>query len=831
LKDDNDILNAVLSQLGDSYEYKKSLGEGTTSRVYLVYQKHLKQYRALKIMDYEYIHHSLVKGKVADSIKEFKIRRKRFINEAEAYKKIKNRNVAEIYDIRMVKIQRESEVVEIPYIIMQYVDGEPLSYLLKSKKPLKLEIAAAISVDILDAIAAIHQKKIIHRDIKPANIMIEKGTGNAIIIDFGLAKDMIDGTRMTSTGMPMGTKLYMSPEQFKDSSKVGPGTDIYSFGVILYEMLAGKPPYEGTEVDLMYKHISGEIPDIKKENKNLPGVMDTLIRKALSKEEKNRETPQYYKEELESFINKPGTEEVEPNKKSDLVFKPRYMNRFAYAAVFIFIVMISYFLYFYLNPKSSGIIKDRDLDTQRGTGVRNNEISAGGLKQPDPVYYGLKRDELLKCSKIQIIMFSIPWVAASAREGTIIYKDSSLAGGGFKTAYLQRFAVLDKIGDKLKLKELGKPNPGTGWTSMKNLIYLSSALKDERTLVYQKVVFSHIDDHIYPGKIGDITFYKSPGSYRSVNILETRALGTLRIAYVYAWENSDYEDSPSVLIGNYPSIESPSKDENAFKKTLYGWCKTAKIFPWNSRMALIPNKEKNARAYIFTNGPDLKNFYSQVEVTSVPDPEDLLTTDSYKLWQDSNWPFFLEGKITLDNQKFLRLICQVDARHANVPGFSNGMDVLRQKQAYIMKFGYAVEKDPRFPHINQFKNVYLFRKSEINKITYNLVRTLELLRPSKIEGLCKYLIERIYGDEYDPKRTINKYSQIYDGIIYKELSVLFDKTQEQIDKLDSNEIYKIVGKTYAVKARLEDILNDKAGERFFGPLEDPYVWLYEEELP
>jgi hypothetical protein len=765
------------------------------------------------------------------------------------------------------------------------------------------------------------------------------------------------------------------------------------------------------------------------------------------------------------------------------------------------------------------------------------------LQQPDPVYYSVNRDELLKCAKTQMKIFPIPWVAACAREGTIIYEDDSLTGKGFKAAYLQRFAVLDKIGDKLKLKELGKPKPDTGWTSMKNLIYLPRALKDERTAVYQKVVFTHIEEHLHPGEIGDITFYKSPGSYQPGNILETRALGTLRIAYVYAWENNDYEDSPSVLIGDYPSIESVSKDENAFKKTIYGWCKITKLFPWNSRMALIPNKEKNARAYIFTNGPELETFFRTAGSLSEPEKDTLLTFDSHKMWQDSKWPFFLEGKLNSLNQDYIRLVCQVDARYANVSGipletlkkemedlkgsgqdldvmflldatksmrpyieavamivnevmerlkennsinqehlrfgaavyrdyvdgenkfdiepltsnlssikkrlndwaqraksspldtgeaawpealfnginqvidrsgygthnsrilivigdagnhsrgydnhtgksiaqrlaskrcncimvkvnhpciggekekqamelfrtdmetirkhynlffideaikhnvtftesdlkksfvldlerviepsvlktqilkehsrrisdsvdsilecyqrliegeriatepakgiiktsvkpfssstdgmyinpivfenlkvrfgsdFPKVLDELRQKRAYIMKFGYSVEKDPRRNTLNQFKNVYLFRKSEINKIKYDLDTTLELLKPRKVNALWKELTERVYGEEYDPKRTINEYAQMNDGITYKELSILFDKTQEQLNNMDFSEFDQIEEKIIEVKARLEDILNDEASERLFGPKDDPYVWLYENELP
>jgi serine/threonine protein kinase len=818
LKDDNDdIAKAVFSQMGDSYEHIKFLGKGATSRVYLVYQKHLKQYRALKIMDYEYIHLLMEKESETDSTVELNERRRRFINEANAYMKIKHPNVAEIYDIRQVKTRRGREVIEIPYIIMEYVEGVPLSHLLKSQQPLKLETAAAISVDILDALDAIHKKDIIHRDIKPSNIMIEKGTDKATIIDFGLAKDVLEGTPMTSTGMAMGTFLYMSPEQFEDSSKVGPGTDIYSFGVILYEMLTGKPPYTGNPKELMHNHIYGEIPDIRKVDRDLPRVMDTLIRKAMAKKEKNRGNVRYYKEILKDFIKKPAPESAETVISKAPVFKSRNIKRVIYAAVFIFMLMISYFLY-YLNQKPGRIVNDRD------------EISTGGLKLPDPVYYGLHRDELGKFPKTQISTLPMPWVAACAREGTVIYQDASLTGDGFPAAYLQRFEVLDKIGDKLKLKELGKPTPGTGWTSMMNLIYLPCSFRDERTAIYQKVVFTNIEEHPEPGETGDITFYKSPGANNPENIHEKQSPGALRIAYVYAWENNGYEDSQWVLIGGSPTIKSVSVDENAFINVVYGWCKTTRLFPWNSRTALVPNHEENARAYIFRSDQALINFYRKAGVKSVPDTADLLTPDSYKMWKDSNWPFFLAREFYDRQQDYIKLVCQVDARQANVPGFSE-KDEKGKERVYFMKSGYAVEKDPRFSAYNQFKEVYLFRRSEIDKIKQDLETTLELLKPRKINTLCKDLVEWVYIEKYDPGKTFNEYALMNDGITYKELAILFDKTQDRIDKLDSGQFGEIEEKIRVVRARLEDIINDRSGERFFGPADDPYIWLYEEELP
>lgn len=796
---EDDLLKAVLSRMGDSYEYIKFLGKGAHSRVYLVYQKHLKQYRALKIMNYEYIHLISENEEDTDTIVELNERRKRFINEANAYMKIKHPNVAEIYDIRQLKTLREEEAVEIPYIIMEYVEGVPLRQRLKSQEPLELETVTAISVDILEALDAIHQKDIIHRDIKPSNIIIEKGTDKAKIIDFGLAKDILEGADMTTTGIAIGTFLYMSPEQFEDSSTVGPGTDIYSFGVILYEMLTGKPPYLGSPKELMHSHIYGKIPDTRKVDKDLPGIMGTLIKKAMAKREEKRGNAQYYREILKGYIKQPRPESVETVVKGAPVFKPRNIKWIPYAALVIAVLIISIFLYFFLGQKSNSMADDGD------------EAVISGLRLPDPVYYGLHRDELHNRSKTQISTLSMPWVVACAREGAVIYQDASLTTGGFQAAYLQEFEVLDKTGDTLKLRELGKPNPGVGWTSIRNLIYLPRALRDERTSVYQKVVFTNIEEQPEAGEPGDIAFYKSPGPDGRENILETRRFATLRIAYVYAWENNGYDDSVWVLAGSGPVVKHGAKNESVFTKVVYGWCKTTRLFSWNSRMALVPNREQNAPAYIFRSEKGLMDFYAEAGANSVPDADDLLTPDSYKMWKNADWPFIPERKFYNPTQDYFRLACQVNAGQT--------------------RFGYAVEKDPRFRAFNQFKSVYFFRRSELDKIKQDLETTLELLKPRKINTLCKELVEWVYLEEYDPGKTFNEYVQLNDGFTYKGLSVLFDKTQDQIDTLDSNGFDEIEEKITAIRAKLTDIINDPSGARFFGPSVDPYIWLYEEELP
>jgi len=325
------------------------------------------------------------------------------------------------------------------------------------------------------------------------------------------------------------------------------------------------------------------------------------------------------------------------------------------------------------------------------------------------------------------------------------------------------------------------------------------------------VLFTNSADKPGPGESGDITFYKSPGPDNRENIQDKQAPGTLRIAYVYAWEHNDYEDSQWVLVGGSPTIKSAAQEESAFIKTVYGWCQTSRVFSWNSGTALVPNRENNARAYIFKSDRGLMNFYGKAGANSVPGTADLLIPDSYKMWKDSRWPFLLERRFYNRQQDYIKLICQVDAG--------------------IMKPGYAVEKDPRFSAVNQFKEVYLFKRSEIDKIKQDLETTLEVLKPRKINTLCKELVEWVYVEEYDPGKTFNEYALMNDGITYKKLAILFDNTQDRIDKLAPGQFDEIEAKITAVKARLENIIADQTGARFFGPTADPYIWLYEEELP
>ena len=279
----DEILEAVLERLGKKYEYLEPLGRGGFSKVYLVRHRVFNEKHALKIMDWEYFQNILKKGYPDDWKNEFSKSVKRFIYEARLYRKINVPNVVKIHDVDVVSVKGES--VKFPYLLMKYIRGTSLAKVLKENGPLELQQALNIARDVLNAIKAIHEQSIIHRDIKPGNIMIVEESGKGIIIDFGLAKDMLNRTGLTTSGVGMGTPSYMSPEQFKGLKDVRCATDIYSFGVVLYEMVTGEVPFVGKmPIELMLAHQGNPVPDVTKRNPDLPIEIDGIIRKAMAKE-------------------------------------------------------------------------------------------------------------------------------------------------------------------------------------------------------------------------------------------------------------------------------------------------------------------------------------------------------------------------------------------------------------------------------------------------------------------------------------------------------------------------------------------------------------------
>jgi serine/threonine protein kinase len=168
------------------------------------------------------------------------------------------------------------------FLITEYVEGQTLSKLIKDRGHLKEKDALSILTDVLKGLEFVHAKGIIHRDIKPSNILIDK-SGIARLMDFGIAIRVSDG-RLTSTGAAVGSPWYMSPEQIQNPSQLDPRTDIYSLGIVLYEMLAGDVPFEGdTDFRVQDQQVNSPPPNLRLKNPEASEKMAEIVLKAMAK--------------------------------------------------------------------------------------------------------------------------------------------------------------------------------------------------------------------------------------------------------------------------------------------------------------------------------------------------------------------------------------------------------------------------------------------------------------------------------------------------------------------------------------------------------------------
>ena len=228
------------------YTVEKLLGQGGMGAVYLVRAPGGERY-AVKVM-------------FPDMVKKGSDYRKRFAREAEFAMQIHHKNLISVYDVG------EDPETGLCYIIMDYVPGGSVADRLENNGPLPMAEAVSIAAQVALALEVAHRHGVIHRDIKPENIMFD-ADGTPKLADLGVAKftDEAHKTTVTTTGMIIGTPAYMAPEQMMDSHHVDARADIYALGVVLYEMLTGKRPNEGsTAVELLAKAIKGEpLPDVR----------------------------------------------------------------------------------------------------------------------------------------------------------------------------------------------------------------------------------------------------------------------------------------------------------------------------------------------------------------------------------------------------------------------------------------------------------------------------------------------------------------------------------------------------------------------------------------
>ncbi len=250
----------------DRYRLIEKIGSGGMAEVYLAYDEFLQREVAFKVLDRKYA--------------ENKEAIERFRREARNAASLRHPNIVATHD----RGETENGTY---YIVMEYLEGGTLEDLIEGADgPLPPREAAEIALEIADALTVAHENDVIHRDIKPQNILLS-ATGEAKVADFGIAR-AASATTMTQAGSILGTVHYISPEQAL-GELASPKSDLYSLGVVLYEMLTGELPYEAeTPVGVIMKHVSGLTHTAREENPLVPEDLDALVSRLLTKDPEER---------------------------------------------------------------------------------------------------------------------------------------------------------------------------------------------------------------------------------------------------------------------------------------------------------------------------------------------------------------------------------------------------------------------------------------------------------------------------------------------------------------------------------------------------------------
>ena len=274
---DDDSVLAVGDIVAGRYRVEKELGRGGMGAVYKASHIVTARVVALKTLLSKFLEDPQVVG--------------RFVREAKAASAVQHPNAIEIIDVFVDG--------SVPYLVMEYLPGKSLAARLGEEAKLSVEETAKIMVPVLGALGMAHSKKIVHRDLKPDNIFlcVDASTGLTTpkVLDFGIAKVLRDeltggeSARLTQTGALLGTPLYMSPEQISGRGKLDHRSDIWSIGVVLYELLTGELPFEGENFGHVFAGILQDDPvDPIAHNPAIPSSLNAIILRCLQKRASER---------------------------------------------------------------------------------------------------------------------------------------------------------------------------------------------------------------------------------------------------------------------------------------------------------------------------------------------------------------------------------------------------------------------------------------------------------------------------------------------------------------------------------------------------------------
>jgi serine/threonine-protein kinase len=256
-----DSFDRLKSALSGRYAITRELGRGGMATVYLAEDLRHRRSVAVKVLEPDLAH---------------AIGSSRFLREIEIAARLSHPNILPLHD--------SGDADGLLYYVMPFVEGESLRDWLNREKQLPLEDALRIVHEVADALSYAHHHGVVHRDIKPENILLAEG--HAVVSDFGIARaiDAAGSERLTGTGLAVGTPAYMSPEQATGERGVDARSDIYALGCVLYELLAGEPPYAGpTPHVVLAKLLADPVPSVRRLRDTVPAGVDQALVKALAK--------------------------------------------------------------------------------------------------------------------------------------------------------------------------------------------------------------------------------------------------------------------------------------------------------------------------------------------------------------------------------------------------------------------------------------------------------------------------------------------------------------------------------------------------------------------
>ncbi|HEU5260697.1 MAG TPA: serine/threonine-protein kinase [Gemmatimonadales bacterium] len=268
---DRSLFARLIQALGSSYTVDGEIGRGGMGVVYNARDERLKRQVAIKVLPPELAFREEI--------------RMRFLREAETAARLSHPHIVPIYSVG----EGPDGLV---YFIMAYVDGESLAAKLKRRGRLPPDEARRIMLETADALGAAHAFGIIHRDVKPDNILLEGSRGRVVVTDFGIAKALSSSTgpqTLTATGVAIGTPHYMSPEQAAGDREIDGRSDIYSLGVVSFQMLAGELPFHAPTVPgILMKHITEQAPLVSERRPDVPEDLAACVMRCLEKEPDDR---------------------------------------------------------------------------------------------------------------------------------------------------------------------------------------------------------------------------------------------------------------------------------------------------------------------------------------------------------------------------------------------------------------------------------------------------------------------------------------------------------------------------------------------------------------